>query len=389
MRLVRAGRIPTIDGLRGIAILLVVWFHIWQISWLPTVIPGIHLSLQPFAETGFVGVALFFFISGFVLLLPYAEAHEGAKSPPTLRHFIDRRVRKIVPSYVLCIIVLIAIGYQTYPNLPAAIEDVVFHLLFIHDWFAATSASINGVMWSLGVEVQFYVLFPLFVGQFVRRPVVLTLAFFAIANAWRIWTAFAPHYFWGQRLEALPAFFDVFAAGMFAAWLFVRITSRHPALAERRALFSAIMLAGGAAFLALVVQCFNVRYDADWPQIWNVAWRSPLAIAFAATALGSLFAWRWLRALLGNPALLFLAAISYNLYLWHQPLARMLLAHHIPPFAGADHHADPNWPLPFSIIATAASLALAWLITFAFEQPLLRSRFRLASARAADRSSTA
>ena len=371
---VGTGRIPTIDGLRGIAILLVVWFHIWEISWQPTIVPIVNISLQPFAETGFVGVALFFFISGFVLLLPYAQAHEAGRPAPSLRHFIERRVRKIVPSYLLCIGALIAIGYQTYTNATFALEDIAVHLLFIHDWFSATSGSIDGVLWSLGVEVQFYVLFPLIVRSFVRRPLLVTLAFFLVANAWRAWTFFTPHDFFTQRLEALPAFLDIFATGMLAAWLFVRIRSRHPALASRATLFSGLMLAGASAFIALVIDCFNVRYAPEWPQFWNAQWRTPLALAFGATALGSLFALPVLRALLANRALLFLAAISYNLYLWHQPLARMLLAHRIPPFSGSDQHADPAWELHFSIIATAASIGLAWLITIGFERPILRSK---------------
>ena len=70
MELVRAGRIATIDGLRGIAIAAVVWFHLWQISWTWAIVPYTNISLQPLAEAGFLGVALFFFISGFVLMLP-------------------------------------------------------------------------------------------------------------------------------------------------------------------------------------------------------------------------------------------------------------------------------------------------------------------------------
>src|ERR1700736_550166 len=175
MELVRGGRIATIDGLRGIAIAAVVWFHLWQISWTWAIIPYTNISLQPIAEAGFLGVALFFFISGFVLMLPYAQAHLAGTPWPALSHFFGRRFLKIVPSYVLAIAVMIALGYQTYATFSAAVKDVGFHLLFIHDWFATTNASIDGVMWSLGVEIQFYVLFPLLVVAFVRRPLLTTL----------------------------------------------------------------------------------------------------------------------------------------------------------------------------------------------------------------------
>ena len=55
MDLVRGGRIATIDGLRGIAIVLVVWFHVWQISWQGAVVPFINVSFQPFAVECWLG----------------------------------------------------------------------------------------------------------------------------------------------------------------------------------------------------------------------------------------------------------------------------------------------------------------------------------------------
>jgi peptidoglycan/LPS O-acetylase OafA/YrhL len=367
-------RIATIDGLRGVAIILVVWFHTWQITWLANPLPLTNLSLQPLAETGFLGVALFFFISGFVIVLPFARARNVGGAAPSMRHFASRRFAKIFPSYALCIVAMLAIGYQTYPSANAAIKDVVFHLLFIHDWFATTTGTIDGVMWSLGVEVQFYLLFPLIVFAFVRRPLLTTLALFAVANGWRVWCLLSSHYFFEQRLEQLPAYIDDFAAGMFAAYLFVVLPQRAPRLAARRWFFSALMLVGIVASLTLINDCYAHRYDPEWPSPWSVAWRSSLALAFAATALGALFAHRPLQSLLANRALLFLAAISYNLYLWHQPIARKLLAWHIPPYATADPKTDPHWQIAFTLIAVAAALAFSAAVTFGFEQPLLRLR---------------
>src|SRR3979411_1605332 len=114
MELVRGGRIATIDGLRGIAIAAVVWFHLWQISWTWAFVPYTSISFQPLAETGFLGVALFFFSVGFLLMLPSAQAHLAGTPQPTLRHFFGRRFLKIVPSYVLAIAVMLALGVQTY-----------------------------------------------------------------------------------------------------------------------------------------------------------------------------------------------------------------------------------------------------------------------------------
>jgi peptidoglycan/LPS O-acetylase OafA/YrhL len=372
MDLVRDGRIATIDGLRGIAIALVVWFHIWQIDWHAASIPFTAISLQPLAETGFLGVALFFFISGFVLLVPYANAHFVGGAPPTVRHFFSRRFLKIVPSYVLCIGALIATGYQTYPNAGAAARDVAFHLLFVHDWFAVSYESIDGVLWSLGDEIQFYAIFPLLVLAFVRRPFTVAFTMVAIANGWRIWCHLSNQYFIDQRLNALPGYLDLFAAGMLCAWCYVAIATRRPKLAARRTLFTGLLVAGVAAYCLLAGSCYDQRFVNGWPHLWVVEWLTALAATCFAAALGSLFAFRAAQRALANPVLLFLAAISYNLYMWHQPVARGLLGHRIPPFAGSDPHEDPRWQIAYWFVAVPAGIALSALITYCFERPILR-----------------
>lgn len=373
MALMRDGRVATLDGLRGIAILLVVWFHVWQICWQATIIPFVNISFQPLVETGFLGVALFFFISGFVLMLPYAQAHLAGTPAPTLRHFFGRRFLKIVPSYVLCIVGMIAIGYQTYTNFGDAARDIVFHLLFIHNWFGVTYGSIEGVLWSLGVEVQFYVLFPLLVLAFVRRPLTTTFVLFVIANAWRLWAMLTPnHYYYEQRLAQLPGYIDFFAAGMLAAFAYVAIALLRPQLAEKRWLFTALSLAGAIAFIVLAHDCYVHRTDHEWPQNWVVQWRSAVALAFLVTALGSLFAVRGFQLVLANRPLLFLAAISYNLYLWHQPIAQELLKVPFLPFTTLLQHGDPRAMLLYPFVVLPIVLAIATLITYAFEQPILR-----------------
>jgi peptidoglycan/LPS O-acetylase OafA/YrhL len=373
MELLRGGRIATIDGLRGIAIVLVVWFHVWQICWQAAVVPVINLSFQPLAEAGFLGVAVFFFISGFVLMLPYVQAHLTGTAPPTLRHFFGRRFLKIVPSYVLCIVVLLAVGTQAYTGVFDAARDVIFHLLFIHNWFGVTNASINGVLWSLGVEVQFYLLFPLLVLLFVRRPLTATFVMFAIANAWRVWCVVTPnHYYIEQRLAQLPGYLDFFAAGMLGAFAYVAIALHRPELAERRWTFTVISLAGFVAMLMLFHDCFVHRTDVEWPQAWAMQWRSAFAVACLAAGLGSLFAVRGFQLILANRVLLFMAAISYNLYLWHQPIANFLVKVHFPPYATPDKHDDPHWMLAYPLVALPIALGVSALITYAFEQPILR-----------------
>ena len=103
-------RLEILDGLRGLAVWLVVVFHVWQISWVDVnaalrLPQGWDVSFLP--ATGFFGVDLFFFLSAFCLTLPYATAWEVGTPAPTLRHFFARRAAKILPSYYLALVLFL------------------------------------------------------------------------------------------------------------------------------------------------------------------------------------------------------------------------------------------------------------------------------------------
>lgn len=371
-------RLGVLDGLRGIAVLLVLWYHVWQISWLPAPLP----ALQFIPETGFIGVDLFFFLSGFVIVYPFVKAQHAQRPTPTWSHFYYRRAIKIVPSYLLSIAVLIGIGYAHFASWNEALRAIVTHLLFIHTWWPDTYGAINGVLWTLAVEVEFYAAFPLLWWFFRRNAwlsagvlVAISLSFRTFAQTCCLHTS-AP-----LLINNLPGYLDVFAFGMLAAYLYVRM--QH--LAEHRVLqYAATSLAIGAvAIAALDLQhLWTIRLLPDWPTTWEVHHRTLTAAAFCVIALGSLMGLTiWKRAL-SNPLLLFFGAISYNLYLYHQAVARLLLQWHVPPYRGTNEHFDPHWQVTYTVVAVLVTTAQAAIVTYAFERPLLRAKALPRAARA-------
>jgi peptidoglycan/LPS O-acetylase OafA/YrhL len=359
-------RLGVLDGLRGIAVLLVLWYHIWEISWLS---PGPALDFLP--ATGFIGVHLFFFLSGFVITYPFIRATALGKAAPTWGHFAWRRFIKIVPSYVLSIVVAYAIGYAQIQPGASTVPDIVTHLLFIHTWFPNRYGTIDGVLWTLAVEVEFYFVFPLIWWCFKRQPWLTAALMIAIAWLWRVnlhqccyLTLFA------QWEENLPGYLDIFAFGMIAAYVFVRFGDRWRASRLRYAA-PLVALAGFALLVALLQNLYAYRLYDQWSGVWQIANRPWLGFAFALIALGSLASPRWWQIVLNNPPLRFMATISYNLYLYHQLIARELLTHHIPRYTG-DPHDDPAWQVRYTLVTFATTITQATLVTYCFERPLLR-----------------
>lgn len=362
------GRLGVLDGLRGIAVLLVLWYHVWEISWLPAPLP----SLQFIPETGFAGVDLFFYISGFVIVYPFVKALARGDAPPRWAHFAYRRAIKIVPSYVLSIVVVIAIGYAHFANAGEALRDIATHLLFIHTWWGDTYGSINGVLWTLAVEVEFYAIFPLLWFFFRRSPWLTAAGMIALSLLYRTYASQCCYHSSMELLVYnLPGYLDIFASGMISALLYVRWREVDAAWRAPAATIAAI---GGFVMLALLLQnLWSVRMTDQWSTVWQIHNRTLVGAAFAFMGLGSLLAIPLWQRLLASPPLLFFAAISYNLYLYHQPLARLLLAWRIPPYAGTDQHSDPHWELSYTLAAFGVTIAQAALVTYLFERPLLRT----------------
>lgn len=188
--------VQVVDGLRGIAILLVLLFHYWQLSFWVVPIPGLpeQYNLEFVQYAGFLGVELFFFISAFCLFYPHAKAVFGLGPVPTLKEFYYRRAIKIVPSYLLALFVfavfLSSLSPVTYSG--GVLADLGLHLTFLHDLLPETRSSFDGVLWSLAVEVQFYYVFPLLARAFRRSPWLTATAMVAVALLYRVWARHQP-----------------------------------------------------------------------------------------------------------------------------------------------------------------------------------------------------
>ncbi|MGZ3275547.1 MAG: acyltransferase family protein [Caulobacteraceae bacterium] len=299
-------RIENIERLRGLAALGVVLCHaVGQFYGVTRYSPGPERLL---GWAGQVGVAVFFVVSGFCIRLPMARALAGDPAARLdVRRYLHRRARRILPPYWIAIAISIAVGLISPIGLldgGHGLLNVGLHLVGLHTLWPESFNSINGVFWTIGLEIQFYLAYLLLANRPATPAKGLALLVLAVAAYGVASLAFpnpSPWRIVGQ--EFVLATLWQWYIGAVLADLYVR---HAPA-------FAAVPL--GAAW-AVRIAAFGALFalglgDPVIAQVHLVYWTLPLA------ALASVAA-----ALTGPPSarggpLDALGQASYSLYLLH------------------------------------------------------------------------
>lgn len=359
------------DLMRVACVAMIAWYHIWQQSWLsPRLrIGAIDVNLLALVRAGYMFVDLMLMLSGFLLYLPWANGEER----PT-RDFYARRALRILPSYWACLAVMVvfALAQPGFSEFGRLAKDLATHLTFTHNlsYMTYVQSLLNVVLWTLAVEVQFYLLLPALAPAFRKKPLVCYLAMVGAALCFqRLWTC--PMTDTTLFVNRLPNMLDVYANGMLAAHIYSRLAQKK----ERRALIAAL---GTAAFL---LGLFGViRLVADQATIygyeelrhgqldrrWAISACGALALAGGSLSFGPV------RRVFSNRVVRFLSGISFNFYIWHQWLAVKLKELRIPPYLAEE---NPNqagempWQLHYTLLCFAVALAFATLMTYLVEKP--------------------
>lgn len=378
--------VETCDGLRTLAVLIVAWFHIWQQSWLfpGLTVLGRDISLDPLVRSGYMWVDMMILISGFCLYLPWARRrYEGGKPPRTL-DFYAKRLARIHPSYLLTIAVMFAVAAATHAYYSSAhmVRDLASHLTYTHMFFydAYYASNLGGALWTLAVEMQFYLIFPLLARAFDRLPATTFAAMVAVSLVFRGWAG-ANFRDVSMLFNQLPAYLDTFALGMMAA-------SVHAHLAQKKhGAFSRILCSAlTVGLLPLLWQV--VRAQASCPNVEAIRLgqmnnRLAMGLLGACFLVSSANAGLVLRRILGNPITRFFSGISMQFYIWHQTIAVWLITYKVIPSAyeNPNWEGDVVWQMRYTIACFGLSLLAAAVITYGFERPVARKLLRAYDAR--------
>ena len=375
--------VGVLDGVRALGVLCVLWFHFWQQTWLMPVYQTPFLAwtgitrIDPdfMRRAGYLCVDLMLLLSAFVLYLPYARNTFCQRPLDPVKLFYKKRFARIVPSYLLAVIVMFAVAMirGAYDGKHGfALKDLLTHLTFTQMLFNDTYlfTEITAVMWTVCIEVALYLIFPLLAGAFQKRP-LLVYATMMLCGIW--FTAGVAPAIGEPRVmvNRFLTFLPVFANGMMAAHLYIWYAERvrHKAIPSILGTIAAI-----AAFW-LILRMFRAcaaAGNAGNQQVWQMQNRAVLSLVFTAFLPGVSVSIRPLRKLLDNRVLAAAAAVSYNLYLWHQWLI-VGICRAFGAKSGADiakSGAAIQWTI--TLMGLAAVFAVASLITYGFEKPMAR-----------------
>jgi peptidoglycan/LPS O-acetylase OafA/YrhL len=326
---------PDIDGLRAVAVLAVLAYHAF-----PTLAPG-----------GFAGVDVFFVLSGYLITGIILEGLERGRF--TYTNFYWRRIRRIFPALILVLAVCLGLGWvvllpDEYAQLGKHVAAGAGFVSNIALWREAgyfdSAAELKPLLhlWSLGVEEQYYLVWPLLLLLFRRRIGWMIVALGAASFALNIWMV-------GTHPTA--AFYLPFTR------FWELLVGSFLAFSVKKG--SALQNSGSFLGLLLVGTGF-ILLDANrsFPGWWALLPVLGTALVVRAGPQA------WInRTVLAHPAMVFVGLISYPLYLWHWPLLT---------FARIVHGGEP--PVALRLGLLAASMVLAWLTYELVEKPIRFSK---------------
>jgi len=375
---------PALTGLRGLAALWVLVYHAWAYLGPQAILIdlfGEEVRAHVFLSLGWSGVQMLFVLSGFLLTLPYVRANEGLAAPPKTAGYFLKRISRVFPAYYLQLFLIVFTVWWMSDRLIVSWDNLVQYLLMLFVpppiGIGAPSA-VNGVWWTLPIELSFYLCLPLLAGLASwNRKILLISLCMAVMLLWRylVLNVIEPTlqlHVWAYQL---PGSMDAFGLGMLGAIIHVHYTELVGS--DRKMSYERLMrvLAWLTPFVFTALGMWMAAdHDSYWlggPILygWSPAFGATVLVVIlhAAQSRGII------AACLSTPVLFYLGMVSYGLYLWHAPIGGWLVKQ---PFI-TEMSGYGLWRLlPVMFIATLFAATVSWYLVEARSIRAARSRRR-------------
>jgi peptidoglycan/LPS O-acetylase OafA/YrhL len=370
------GHMPALDGVRGLAILLVLFYHTTVVepgAWWATVLHGVWRNF------GWTGVDLFFVLSGFLITGILVDTQS---SPHYLRNFYARRVLRIFPLYYVYLVAVLVIGPRLSSQFAEAVrvgDEAWSYWLYLQNYIAAwhgewPHGQLFDHLWSLAIEEQFYLVWPLVVLLCNRRALkYVAIGLLGLSLCARL--ALDAH---GASPVAIYVLTFTRLDGLaLGAWIALKVRESETPRVERgmprefalavRLPSATVLGVSALAIAALFIWQGTFAYSAPLVRTFGL---SLLAVFFASLLTMILTArpdsplQRWFS----NPLLRMLGRYSYGLYVVHFPVIKFTssaLYRLLPERTDLEHQ------LLLYAIALSVSLGLAVVSWRLLESPVL------------------
>lgn len=354
---------PALDGLRGVAILLVLFVH--------------NYGFMNYFFFGWVGVDLFFVLSGFLITEILLDT---MNQPGFLKKFYIRRFLRIFPLYylllVVCLFLLPAIS-SLHLDIRFYDQNQVWQWAYLQNWLYVFKVPYGDKLlmhtWSLAVEEQFYLVWPLLILLFrsPRKLMVLMLLIF-------IGVGIARYLVWNQQVEDL-AYNSLYTFtridGLCIGSMIAILQKLQPGWLKKYSTLLVFLM----ALVNFGFYFMNIRSGFTLPYLAFVGY-STFAVLFGLVVYECVNEGKhWLKWMLDNRILKFFGKISYGLYVWHWPLY-LLLFEPLLFWIVKEFHLSIKWAATGSAtLALIAALVMSLLSYRFFEKPFLSLKNRFNS----------
>ena len=329
---------PALDGLRAVAILLVILSH----------------AHAPMFDGAFFGVDLFFVLSGYLITsLLLKELHANGRID--FWQFYRRRFYRLMPPLAAFLAVYCLVAPWIWPDLEDVYSDSLVSLLYLADYGVAFFDSPDTLlhMWSLSVEEHFYLIWPVALLWLARRSTPQSLwrsiaVLFALGWAWR-----AACVLLGQEFYEIFFRFDTRTTGLLLGSMLAALAmAEHPLLARMQQHLPRLMWVPLAVPLLMAMEWGDMG-----PMVWGL---TVVEVAALVVLVAVRPAQGLIYEMLSSPTLVKIGKLSYGIYLWHYPVVRWL-------------RAEFAWPVTV-VLGFVISTALAALSFYTIERWALRRR---------------
>jgi len=340
---VKTGYLPELDGIRAIAILMVVAVHA-------------HI---PFAPGGFIGVDLFFVLSGYLITSILLKEH-NKNGTIDFKRFYWRRGLRLLPALTVLLILFIAFGLLFQLDMQILIRDVTIVFFYAASWSRALyniPPDWLGHTWSLSIEEQLYFLWPLILiklNRFSIKSVLISLSSFAFTVSIYRYVLLSNNVSTDRIYFGFDTRIDTILFGCILAYL-LSCDNSVIKFVSRKIILNMTTIAS-IAFLLFILTCFNGKMMFFYSYgLMLTGVSSAVIILYVLVNSNGL-----LSSLLRFPFLVYTGKISYGLYIWHWPIFNYLHSH---------TQLQTGTKAVIGIIASYAVSALSYYLV---ERPLLK-----------------